>query len=114
MRSAHSHLPLVCTLLLIAAACSKPPSSPKITEYKLETSCSGGGGIHTCVSKNASDNKLGPFDLEVAFVDDRGVVIENTVVRNDAGLEPKGERNFNVSGPASTRSIRILRVTPRN
>ena len=113
MRSAHSHLLLVCTLLLIAAACSKP-TAPKITEYNLQTSCSGGGGLHTCVAKNASDNKLGPFDFDVSFVDDRGLVIGNTVVRNDVGLEPKGEWDFKLSGPASTRSLRFGRVTPRN
>ena len=113
MRSAHAQL-LVCTLLLIAAACSpSQPSQPKVVQYNLQTTCSGGGGRHTCVSKNLTDDKLGPFDLEIEFLDDRGVSIGKTLMGNDQGIEPKGEWSFDVTGPARTRSLRVGRVTPR-
>jgi hypothetical protein len=105
---------LACTLLLIGvAACSKPPSV-KSLDYNLQTSCSGGGGLHACVTKNLTDDKLGPFDLEVEFLDDRGVSMGKSVVANDQGLEPRGEWNFNLTGPARTRSIRFGRVIPRS
>ena len=113
MRSARAQL-LVCTLLLIAPACSpSPPSQPKIIQYNLQTTCSGGGGLHTCVSKNPTDNKLGPFDLEIEFLDDRGNSIGKTLMGNDQGIEPKGEWSFDLTGPARTRSLRFGRVTPR-
>jgi hypothetical protein len=113
MRSACAQL-LVCTLLLIAAACSpSPPFPPKVIQYNLQTNCSGGGGRHTCVSKNLTDNKLGPFDLEIEFLDDRGISIGKTLMGNDQGIEPKGEWSFDVTGPARTRSLRFGRVTPR-
>lgn len=113
MRSARAQL-LVCTLLLLAAACSpSPPSPPKLIQYNLQTSCSGGGGQHSCVSKNLTDDKLGPFDLEVEFLDERQISIGKTVIGNDQGIEPKGEWRFDVTGPPRTRSLRIGRVTPR-
>jgi hypothetical protein len=111
---------LAYTLLLIGvAACWKPTPSPPSqpppvtrTEYNLQTTCSGGGGLRTCVSKNATDDKLGPFDFEVEFLDDRGFSLGKTTVRNDQGLEPRGEWRFNLSGPARTRSLRFGRVIP--
>ena len=113
MRSTRAQL-LAYTLLLIAAACSpSPPSQPKVVQYNLQTNCSGGGGRHTCVSKNLTEDKLGPFDLEIEFLDDRGISIGKTLIRNDNGIEPKGEWNFDVTGPANTRSLRFGRVTPR-
>ncbi|HYK19793.1 MAG TPA: FxLYD domain-containing protein [Pyrinomonadaceae bacterium] len=113
MRSARGRL-LVCTLLLIGAACSpSPPSPPKVVQYNLQTTCSGGGGRHTCVSKNPTDDKLGPFDLEVEFLDDRGISIGKTLMRNDQGIDSKGEWNFDVTGPVRTRSLRFGRVIPR-
>ncbi|SRR5260370_41757031 len=112
MRSARGQL-MVCALLLIAAACSKAPSLRR-TEYHLQTNCSGGGGLHTCVARNVSDDKLEPFDLEVEFVDDRGFAIGRSLVGNDQGLEPKGEWRFNLTGPTRTRSIRFGRVIPRS
>jgi hypothetical protein len=111
MRSARAKL-LVCTLLLIAAACS-PTSQPKVSQYNLQTTCSGGGGLHTCVSKNLTDDKLRPFDLEIEFLDDRGISIGKTLMGNDQGIEPKGEWSFDVTGPARTRSLRFGRVIPR-
>src|SRR4026207_1095266 len=102
MKSAYAQL-LLCTLLLIAAACSKSPSvAPSVTLYNLKTSCEGGGGLHACVSQNLTDNKLGPFDLEVEFLDDRGMSIGKTLMGNDQGLEPKGEWHFNLTGPTRT------------
>lgn len=113
MRSPYPRL-LLCTLLLIAPACWKsPPVEPSVTEYNLRTSCSGGGGLHSCVSQNLTDNKLGPFDLEVEFLDDRGMSISKTLMGNDQGLEPKGEWRFNLTGPTRTRSLRFGRVIPR-
>lgn len=114
MRSARAQL-LVCTLLLIAATCSpSPPSQPKVQQYNLQTSCSGGGGRHTCVSKNLTDDRLGPFDLEIEFLDDQRISIGKTLRGNDQGIEPKGEWSFDVTGPARTRSLRFGRVIPRN
>ena len=114
---------LAFILLLIGmVACSDPPSgnpssgnstSANPTVYNLQTSCSGGGGARTCVAQNASDNKLGPFDLEIEFLDERGVSIGRTVVGNDQGLEPRGEWRFNLTGPTRTRSLRFGRVIPR-
>lgn len=113
MRSPHGHL-LVCTLLLITAACSKSPSiEAKVSQYNLQTSCSGGGGLRACVSQNLTENKLEPFDMEVEFLDDRGLSIGKTLMGNDQGLEAKGEWRFNLTGPARTRSIRFGRVIPR-
>jgi hypothetical protein len=114
MRSARAQL-LACALLLISAACSpSPPSEPKLIQYNLQTSCSGGGGLHSCVSQNLTDDKLGPFDLEVEFMDDRRISIGKTLVGNDQGLEPKGEWRFDLTGPARTRSIVFGRVIPRS
>ena len=104
MRSARAQL-LVCTLLLSAAACS--PSPP------TQTNCTGGGGQHSCVSKNLTDDKLGPFDLEIDFLDERGISIGKTTMKNDQGIEPKGEWSFDVTGPPRTRSLRTGPVTPR-
>ena len=113
MRSHCTQL-LLCTLLLIAPACSKsPPVEPIVAVYNLQTTCSGGGGLHTCVSQNLTDNKLGPFDLEVEFLDDRGTSIGKTLMGNDQGLEPNGEWRFNLTGPTRTRSLRFGRVIPR-
>ena len=113
MRSARAQL-LVCTLLLSAAACSpSPPTQPKIIQYNLQTTCQGGGGRHSCVSKNLTDDKLGPFDLEIDFLDERGISIGKTTMKNDQGIEPKGEWSFDVTGPPRTRSLRTGPVTPR-
>src|SRR5215831_11478512 len=102
---------IIYILFLIASGCSKPPSV-KRTDYRLQTTCSGGGALHTCVAKNTGDDKLEPFDLEVEFLDDRGFPIGRTSVRNDQGLEPKGEWRFDLTGPTRTRSIRFGRVIP--
>jgi hypothetical protein len=110
MRSARNRL-LICALL-IAAGCSKTPTL-KRTEYHLQTSCSGGGGLETCVARNEGDDRLEPFNLEVEFWDDRGSSIGRSLVQNDQGLDPKGEWRFNLTGPPRTRSIRFGRVTPR-
>ena len=111
MRAARDRL-LVCALLLIVAGCSKAPPL-KHTEYHLQTTCSGGGGLHTCVARNEGDDRLEPFNLEVEFLDDRGFSIGRSLAQNDQGLDPKGEWRFNLTGPARTRSIRFGRVTPR-
>ena len=103
---------IICTLLLIMAGCSRPRL--KRTEYSVQTTCSGGGGFRACVARNAADDKLDPFDLEVEFLDDRGFSIGRSLIRNSEGLKPKSEWRFDLTGPASTRSIRFGRVIPMN
>jgi len=111
MRSARGRL-MVCILLFIAAGCSKAPSI-KSTNYRWEGTCSGGGGLETCVLRNTGDDRIGPFDLEANFLDEHSMVIGSTVVRNDRGLEPKDEWRFTVSGSGRARSIRLGPLTPR-
>ena len=115
---------LTCMLLLIGVAgCSKPPSpntpsanspSADATTFNLRLSCSGGGGQRTCVIQNATDNKMGPFDLAIECVNERGVSMAGMLVENDKGLEPRGEWSFDLTVPTQTRSIRIGRVIPRS
>ena len=100
-------------ILLIASGCSKTPSV-KNANYELQMACSGGGGHHTCVVKNVGDNNIGPFELEVEFIDDRGNRIGRKLVRNDIGLEAKREWRFNLIGPTRTRSVRLRRVVPQS
>jgi hypothetical protein len=99
------------TLLLITTACSN--ANVRSTEYKIETTCEGGGGIHKCVARNVGTNKIGPFDIEMEAIDDRGSSLGRSTVRNDQGLEPRGEWQFDFVSSPRTRSVRFVRVIPR-
>ena len=101
----------VLGLLLTAVACSRDRVEP--SEYLVQTNCSGGGGMYTCSAKNSSPTKLGPFDLEFEFVDDRGVSIGKSTVTNTQGLEPEEGWEFSLAGPSTARAVKLTRVTPR-
>lgn len=115
---------LACMLLFIGmSGCWNSPSpnppSPNSNStnppvYNLQTTCSGGGGQRTCVSQNLTDDKLGPFDIEIEFLDDRGTTIGRAGYPNEEGIEPRGEWRFTVDVPIRTRSLRFGRITPRN
>lgn len=96
--------------LLLAASCARE----KVIEYAVQTNCGGGGGVYKCTAKNATPNKLGPFDLEFDFIGDRGgAPVGRSTVTNSQGLEPQGEWEFNLVGPPSARSVRLSRVVPK-
>lgn len=102
---------LVLLLLVAAQACSR--DQQKTGPYAIQTNCAGGGGIHNCTATIAAPNRLGPFDLEFVFVDDRGISIGTSTVTNTEGLEPQGQWEFTLTGPPSARSVRLGRVIPR-
>lgn len=102
---------LICSLLLAITTCSKV--NPTKTEYAINTTCAGGGGRHECVAKNVGRERVGPFDIEIEAVDDRGFSIGRSSVRNDQSLEPGDEWKFQFLSPPSTRSVRVVRVVPR-
>lgn len=109
-------------LLIGVAGCShrpnpnppsaKPPAADA-TVHNLKISCSGGGGQFTCLVKNDTDEKLGPFDVAVECLNERGRPIAAMPVENDQGIEPRGEWSFDLTVPTTTRSIRFARVIPR-
>ena len=98
-------------LLAVLAACSS--GQRQVVPYVVNTTCSGGGGIYSCSATNPTPNRLGPFDLDFEFFDDRGVSLGRSTVTNTEGLEPKGEWAFTVTGSPRTRRINSAGVHPR-
>lgn len=97
--------------LLTAVACSGGP--PKQVPYVVHTNCAGGGGTYNCTATNPTPQKLGPFDLEFEFANDRGLRIGTSTVTNNQGLEPQGNWEFSLVGPSAARAVRLIRVMPR-
>jgi hypothetical protein len=110
-----ARMSLVSFTLLLTACSSTTCSRAGIgsTEYNIETTCSGGGGIRKCISRNAGAGRIGPFEIEIEALDERGISLGRSTVRNLQGLEPQGQWEFDLVSSPSTRSVRFLRVVPK-
>jgi hypothetical protein len=91
------------------------PGSPGLTASAIETTTQWDGGTLSGKVKNLTDLKISSVTLHFDLVDERQMpVLSDITIKNEDGIEPRGDWDFQVAASAiGARSVRLMRTEIR-